>query len=166
MAEDLLELRLRHEEVDRSRDQPLEGPAHEVHRIRRQQQRVRIPIVVRVMCPGHPGRTRHPHHQSQANQKPLHSEPPGGHWLTAPRDGSSALSHAQAKPRSGNLTPGRPGDTAAPMPGRFRPLVPLRGWRKLAVHSWSKPRDPSTYALVDVPMGAALAYAERVRRET
>lgn len=52
------------------------------------------------------------------------------------------------------------------MPGRFRPLVPLRGWRKLAVHSWSKPRDPSTYALVDVPMQAALDYADRVRRET
>jgi pyruvate dehydrogenase E2 component (dihydrolipoamide acetyltransferase) len=52
------------------------------------------------------------------------------------------------------------------MPGRFRPLVPLRGWRKLAVHTWSKPRDPSTYALVDVPMGAALAYAERVREQT
>ncbi len=52
------------------------------------------------------------------------------------------------------------------MAGRFRPLVPLRGWRKLAVHTWSKPRDPSTYALVDVPMQAAIDYAERVRRET
>ena len=48
----------------------------------------------------------------------------------------------------------------------FRPLEPLRGWRKLAVHTWSPPRDPSTYALVDVEMAAALAYCERLRRET
>ncbi len=48
----------------------------------------------------------------------------------------------------------------------FRPLEPLRGWRKLAVHTWSPPRDPSTYALVDVPMTAALAYCERLRRES
>src|SRR5262245_17269365 len=46
----------------------------------------------------------------------------------------------------------------------FRPLKPLRGWRKLAVHTWSRPRDPSTYALVDVPMGPAPAYCERLRR--
>jgi pyruvate dehydrogenase E2 component (dihydrolipoamide acetyltransferase) len=45
-------------------------------------------------------------------------------------------------------------------------LEPLRGWRKLAVHTWSPPRDPSTYALVDVRMDAALAYCERLRRET
>ena len=48
----------------------------------------------------------------------------------------------------------------------FTPLEPLRGWRKFAVHTWSPPRDPSTYALVDVPMEAALAYCEHVRRAT
>ncbi len=48
----------------------------------------------------------------------------------------------------------------------FTPLEPLRGWRKLAVHTWSPPRDPSTYALVDVAMPAALAYCERLRRES
>ena len=48
----------------------------------------------------------------------------------------------------------------------FRPLEPLRGWRKLAVHTWSKPRDPSTYALVHVPMANALAYCERLRKES
>ncbi len=52
------------------------------------------------------------------------------------------------------------------MGGVFTPLEPLRGWRKLAVHTWSPPRDPSTYALVDVRMDAALAYCERLRRET
>lgn len=48
----------------------------------------------------------------------------------------------------------------------FHPLEPLRGWRKLAIHTWSPPRDPSTYAFVDVPMQAALDYCERVRRAT
>ena len=48
----------------------------------------------------------------------------------------------------------------------FTPLEPLRGWRKLAVHTWSPPRDPSTYALVDVEMAAAIAYCERLRRES
>jgi len=48
----------------------------------------------------------------------------------------------------------------------FTPLEPLRGWRKLAVHTWSKPRDPSTYAFVHVPMTNALAYCERLRKET
>jgi len=48
----------------------------------------------------------------------------------------------------------------------FRPLEPLRGWRRLAIHTWRPPRDPSTYAQVDVPMRRALDYCERVRRET
>jgi len=48
----------------------------------------------------------------------------------------------------------------------FRPLEPFKGWRKLAVHTWSPPRDPSTYALVDVPMGAAIAYCDRLRAES
>ena len=48
----------------------------------------------------------------------------------------------------------------------FRPLEPFKGWRKLAVHTWSPPRDPSTYALVDVPMGAAIAYCDRLRTES
>lgn len=48
----------------------------------------------------------------------------------------------------------------------FRPLEPLRGWRRLAVHTWSAPRDPSVYAVIEVPMQPALAYIERLRRET
>ncbi len=48
----------------------------------------------------------------------------------------------------------------------FRPLEPLRGWRKLAVHSWRSPIDPSTYALCDMPMRAALEYCERARAAT
>lgn len=50
--------------------------------------------------------------------------------------------------------------------GTFRPLDPFRGWRRLAVHSWRAPDDPTVYALVDVPMTGALAYLERVRSES
>jgi len=48
----------------------------------------------------------------------------------------------------------------------FRPLEPLRGWRRVAVHTWRQPRDPSVYALVDVPMQAALPYLDRIREAT
>lgn len=50
--------------------------------------------------------------------------------------------------------------------GTFRPLEPLRGWRRLAVHSWRSPSDPTVYALVDVPMAGALAYLEKLRAAT
>jgi len=50
--------------------------------------------------------------------------------------------------------------------GTFRPLEPLQGWRRLAVHSWRAPSDPTVYALVDVPMAGALAYLEKLRAET
>ena len=48
----------------------------------------------------------------------------------------------------------------------FRPLKPLKGWRRVAAQAWSPPRDPSVYALVDIPMRSALAYLERCREET
>jgi pyruvate/2-oxoglutarate dehydrogenase complex dihydrolipoamide acyltransferase (E2) component len=48
----------------------------------------------------------------------------------------------------------------------FRPLTPLRGWRRLAVHTWSAPRDPSVYAVLHIPMQNALAFVERLRVET
>jgi pyruvate dehydrogenase E2 component (dihydrolipoamide acetyltransferase) len=48
----------------------------------------------------------------------------------------------------------------------FRPLEPLRGWRRVAVHTWRPPRDPSVYAIVDVPVRGALDYVERVREAT
>ena len=52
------------------------------------------------------------------------------------------------------------------MAGKFRPLEPLRGWRRLAVHTWSAPRDPSVYAVIEVPMAPALAYIEQLREES
>jgi pyruvate dehydrogenase E2 component (dihydrolipoamide acetyltransferase) len=48
---------------------------------------------------------------------------------------------------------------------RFRPLEPLSGWRRLAVHSWRAPQDPSVYAILDIPMAGALTYMERMRAE-
>jgi len=48
----------------------------------------------------------------------------------------------------------------------FRPLEPLRGWRRVAVHAWRPPQDPSVYAVLEIPMRAALAYLERLRSET
>jgi pyruvate dehydrogenase E2 component (dihydrolipoamide acetyltransferase) len=48
----------------------------------------------------------------------------------------------------------------------FRPLEPLLGWRRVAVHAWRPPRDPSVYAIVDVPVQGALAYIDKVREAT
>jgi pyruvate dehydrogenase E2 component (dihydrolipoamide acetyltransferase) len=48
----------------------------------------------------------------------------------------------------------------------FRPLEPLRGWRRLAVHSWRGPRDPTVYGVVDIEVSGALAYVDRVREAT
>jgi pyruvate dehydrogenase E2 component (dihydrolipoamide acetyltransferase) len=48
----------------------------------------------------------------------------------------------------------------------FRPLEPLRGWRRLAAQTWRPPQDPSVYAVLEIPMRASLAYLERLREET
>ncbi len=48
----------------------------------------------------------------------------------------------------------------------FRPLEPLRGWRRVAAHAWRTPQDPSVYAALDVPMRPALAYLDAIRHET
>src|SRR3989454_2837048 len=48
----------------------------------------------------------------------------------------------------------------------FRPLTPLRGWRRVAAQAWRPPRDPSVYATLDIRMRSALAYLERVREKT
>ena len=52
------------------------------------------------------------------------------------------------------------------MAGTFRPLDPLKGWRRVAVQAWRAPHDPSVYATLDIPMGPALAYLDRLRAET
>ena len=52
------------------------------------------------------------------------------------------------------------------MAGTFRPLDPLKGWRRVAVQAWRAPHDPSVYATLDIPMGPALTYLDRLRAET
>src|SRR3989454_3802940 len=48
----------------------------------------------------------------------------------------------------------------------FKPLHPLRGWRRVATQAWRPPEDPSVYAQLDIPMRSALAYVERLREES
>jgi pyruvate dehydrogenase E2 component (dihydrolipoamide acetyltransferase) len=48
----------------------------------------------------------------------------------------------------------------------FRRLEPLRGWRRVAAQAWRPPQDPSVYAVLDIPVRSALAYAERLREKT
>jgi pyruvate dehydrogenase E2 component (dihydrolipoamide acetyltransferase) len=48
---------------------------------------------------------------------------------------------------------------------RFRPLQPFTGWRRLAVHTWRPPHDPTVHAVLEIPMTGALAYLERLRVE-
>jgi len=52
------------------------------------------------------------------------------------------------------------------MAGTFRPLEPLKGWRRVAVQAWRPPHDPSVYATLDIPMSRSLAYLDRLRDET
>jgi pyruvate/2-oxoglutarate dehydrogenase complex dihydrolipoamide acyltransferase (E2) component len=52
------------------------------------------------------------------------------------------------------------------MASKFTPLRPLLGWRRVAVHAWRPPQDPSVYAVLEIPMQGALAYLERLRLET
>jgi pyruvate dehydrogenase E2 component (dihydrolipoamide acetyltransferase) len=47
----------------------------------------------------------------------------------------------------------------------FRPLEPLRGWRRVAAQAWRPPQDPSVYAGLEIPVRPALAYLERLREE-
>src|SRR5437667_10808344 len=48
----------------------------------------------------------------------------------------------------------------------FRPLQPLKGWRRVAGQAWRAPHDPSVYGTLDVPMAPALSYLDRLRAET
>src|SRR3989441_8196167 len=48
----------------------------------------------------------------------------------------------------------------------FKPLQPLRGWRRVATQAWRPPQDPSVYAHLDIPMRSSLSSVERLREET
>lgn len=48
---------------------------------------------------------------------------------------------------------------------RFKPARHLSSWRRLSLHVWKKPADPTVYGLLDVNMRRALAYLEAINRE-
>lgn len=54
---------------------------------------------------------------------------------------------------------------SGPMARTFRPLRPLTGWRRVALHAWNRPADPQVYGTLDLAMEKALAYLERLRAE-
>lgn len=50
--------------------------------------------------------------------------------------------------------------------GTFKKLERVPSWRALAVHSWGPPADPTVYGELTIDMDPALAYLEKLRRET
>src|SRR4030095_10379373 len=110
-----------------------------------------------------PRREGHGRSERECGQQLSHGTPPSP---ATRRRRSLAAAPERLKPFVAKFDrpPSRP--SSGNMRRAFTPRTPLRGWRKLAVHTWSKPRDPSTYAFVDVAMPAALAYCERLRRES
>ena len=50
--------------------------------------------------------------------------------------------------------------------GKFRELRNLGTWRTLAIHTWSKPSDPTVYGTMDIDVSRALPYLDRLREES
>lgn len=48
---------------------------------------------------------------------------------------------------------------------RFRRIDRLSSWRRLALHIWRRPKDPTVYGNLDVDMRRAVGYLETVNRE-
>jgi pyruvate dehydrogenase E2 component (dihydrolipoamide acetyltransferase) len=51
------------------------------------------------------------------------------------------------------------------MPSTFRPLKTLSSWRRIALHAWGNPGDPTVYATLEIDVTRALPYLQRVRTE-
>lgn len=49
--------------------------------------------------------------------------------------------------------------------GRFSKQRRQSSWRKLALHAWSRPSDPTVYGVLEVDVGPARAYLARLRAE-
>ena len=49
------------------------------------------------------------------------------------------------------------------MGGDFHRQRELSSWRKLSLHAWSRPRDPTVYGVLEVDASAALAYVAAER---
>ncbi|MGH7822104.1 MAG: 2-oxo acid dehydrogenase subunit E2 [Candidatus Binatia bacterium] len=52
------------------------------------------------------------------------------------------------------------------MAGRFRRIPRLTSWRRLALHAWPAPRDPTVYSTLQVDMTEALRFLELVRERS
>lgn len=48
----------------------------------------------------------------------------------------------------------------------FRPLKDLPSWRRIALHIWDTPRDPTVYGTLDIVADRALSYLSDVRERT
>ena len=46
------------------------------------------------------------------------------------------------------------------------PALKLSGWRKVAIGTWRSAGDPSVYGIVELDVGPALAYIEKIREKT
>src|SRR5688572_12694856 len=49
------------------------------------------------------------------------------------------------------------------MASKFRPLERLSTWRRLAVHAWGPPADPTVYGTMEIDVTRTLAWLERTR---
>ncbi len=50
--------------------------------------------------------------------------------------------------------------------GRFRKLKTLPSWRRISLHAWKPPRDPTVYGTLEVDVSKALEWLERTREES
>ena len=46
------------------------------------------------------------------------------------------------------------------------PALPMSSWRKIMLGTWSKASDPTTYGTIDLDMGPALVYLEKLKEKS
>ncbi len=51
------------------------------------------------------------------------------------------------------------------MASTLRPLENLSTWRRISLHTWDRPGDPTVYGTLEINVERALAYLERVRAD-
>jgi pyruvate dehydrogenase E2 component (dihydrolipoamide acetyltransferase) len=51
------------------------------------------------------------------------------------------------------------------MPSTFRRLKTLSTWRRISLHAWKGPGDPTVYGMLEINVERALPYLQRVRSE-
>lgn len=48
----------------------------------------------------------------------------------------------------------------------FKPVTKLSSWRRIALHTWPAPRDPTVYSTLQIDMTEGLRFLDRLRAET